>query len=199
MINLLPPTHSQAMRTGRTNALLSRWLVASVLAAVGLVLIVGAGWLWLNHQNTNLSARLDSAKQQLQAQNLSDVQKQAKAINSNVKVINQVLTQEIRFSDLIQEIGSVLPNGTVLNSLTLGGKVAGAIDLSAGAKDYASASQVAVNLSDPKNNIFEKVDIVNINCDATPSSAYACTATYKALFHKDTKNRFINAAIGDKP
>ncbi|OGL40029.1 hypothetical protein A3J32_03615 [Candidatus Saccharibacteria bacterium RIFCSPLOWO2_02_FULL_46_7] len=88
-----------------------------------------------------------------------------------------------------------MPSGTILNSLTLS-KVDGAIDLSAGAKDYASAAQIAVNLSDPKNNIFEKVDIININCTTTTDSPYACTGTFKALFNKDAKKQFINAATG---
>ncbi len=196
MINLIPPAHSQAMRTGRGNARLLRWLAAACLATAGLLIIAGGGWLYLNHQNTKLTRNIDAVNQELESQRLSDVQKKAQQINSNVKVINQVLSREISFSDLIQQIGSVLPNGTILNGLTLG-KVDGAIDLSASAKDYNSATQIAVNLSDPKNNIFEKVDIVNINCTAT-NTAYPCSASFKALFSKSAKNRFINAATEDK-
>lgn len=195
MINLLPPIHYQAMRIGRTNTRLLHWLVMAAVAVGGLILIVGAGWLYLNHQNTKLNASISSVNQQLEGQNLTEVQKQAKDINGNIKIINQVLSREIRFSALIQEIGSVLPPGTVLNSLTLS-KVDGPIDLSTSARDYPAASQIAVNLSDPKNNIFEKVDIVSINCNAAATTAYACDATYKALFSKTAKSRFINAATG---
>lgn len=195
MINLIPPSYSQAIRIGRANAKLMKWLVGIATAMAGLLVITGIGWLYLNHQNSKLSKEINIIQQQLDAGNLSQVQKQAQTINSNVKIINQVLNREIRFSDLIQAIGSVLPNDTVLNSLTLS-KVDGAIDLAAGAKSYAAASQIAVNLSDPKNNIFEKVDIVSITCDASPTSAYACSANYKALFFKTTKNRFLNAATG---
>ncbi|HCM51909.1 TPA: hypothetical protein DIS56_02130 [Candidatus Saccharibacteria bacterium] len=195
MINLIPPAYGQAIRIGRTNTRLMRWLLSVTAAAAGLIVIVGVGWLYLNHQNSKLTKDISSVQQQLDAQNLGEVQKQAQTINSNVKVINQVLNREIRFSNLIQEIGSVLPNGSVLNSLTLS-KVDGAVDLSTGTRDYTAASQIAVNLSDPKNNIFEKVDIVNITCDASPTSTYACNANYKALFSKTTKNRFLNAATG---
>lgn len=195
MINLIPPNYYQGMRIGRANAKLARWLVVGVIAAGGLLLIVVAGSLYLTHQNTKLNQRIETINQQLKDQNLNEVQKQAQDINGNIKVINQVLGREIRFSELIQEIGSVLPGGTVLNSLTLT-KVDGPIDLSADAIDYTAASQIAVNLSDPKNELFDKVDIVNINCDASPTSAYACNATYKALFSKTAKTRFLNAATG---
>ena len=86
-----------------------------------------------------------------------------------------------------------MPPGAILGSLTLSNKVTGTLDLSASAKDYSSAAQVAVNLSDPKNNIFAKVDIINVNCSAI-TNAYPCNATFRALFSQKTPDRFLNVA-----
>ena len=92
----------------------------------------------------------------------------------------------------MQDIGKVMPPGTILGSLTLS-KVDGAIDLSANAKDYTSAAQIAVNLSDSKNNLFSSVDIVSVNCSGS-STAYKCSANFKALFRNTAKSRYLNAA-----
>src|SRR5205085_5964960 len=116
-------------------------------AISGLIIIMLSGWLYMGRQSTNLQRSINDTRQQLQAQHLQQVQKEAKEITGDIRVINQVLSREIRFSDLMQAIGKVLPPGTVLNSLTLN-KINGALDLIAGAKDYNSAAQIAVNLND---------------------------------------------------
>lgn len=194
MINLVPPSYSQAMRTGRSNARLRVWLIGAIIATGGLVLIISFSWLYMNHQTSNLSHTTASINQQLQDQNLSAIQKQVATINSNVKVINQVLGREIRFSDLIQQIGSVLPPGVILNSLSVS-KIEGGIDLNVAAKDVASANQVAVNLSDPKNKLFSKIDIVTINC-GSDAKTYPCTGNFRALFSAEAKKNFLNVATG---
>lgn len=196
MINLVPPSYSQAMRIGRSNSRLRLWLTGAVIATGGLVVIIGLSWLYVNHQISNLTHSTDALNQQLKAENLSQIQKQASTINGNIKVINQVLGREIRFSDLIQQIGSVLPGGTVLNSLSVS-KIDGAIDLNVNARDVASANQVAVNLGDPKNKLFNKIDIVSISC-TSETKAYPCAGTFRALFSAEAKKNFLNAASGAK-
>lgn len=191
MINLLPPQYSTRLHSTHVNALLRRWLVAFLLACLGLVFIMGVGWIYIDQQNRNLNHNINSLNQQLQSEDLAGTQAKAKAITANIKIINQVLSREIRFSDLIVQIGSVMPPGTVLSSLTLT-NVSGALDLSANARDYTSAAQIAANLSDPNNKIFNKVDIVSINCQSGTTNPYSCAATFKALFSTTTKNQYLN-------
>ncbi|HSX17848.1 MAG TPA: hypothetical protein VLE51_00625 [Candidatus Saccharimonadales bacterium] len=196
MINLLPTDYRLKLHYGRLNARLIHWLEIGAALTAGLILVLAVGWLYINQQVKDLNQSIATTQAELQSQNLKQVQKQADEISQNVRIINQVLGREIRFSDLIQEIGKVMPPGAILGSLTLT-KVNGALDLTANAKDYASAAQIAVNLSDPKNNIFEKVDIININCSAT-GGAYPCGVNLKALFGKNTPARFLNVATGSK-
>jgi len=195
MINLLPSEYGSSLRYSHLNATLRRWLVAATVACGGLVLILSVGWVYITQQNKNLAKNIDSVNQQLQAEDLAGTQKKAQAITNNIKIINQVLSREIRFSGLITQIGSVMPPGAVLSGLTLA-KVDGGLDLSASARDYTSATQIAVNLSDPKNKIFDKVDIVNVNCSATSGSAYPCSASFRALFSKSTQSQFLNVPGG---
>jgi Tfp pilus assembly protein PilN len=162
-----------------------------------LALIAAAGWLYIDQQIKGLNRSIAVTEQQLKNQKLEQVRKQADEISQNIRVINQVLEREIRFSSLIQEIGKVMPAGTVLNSLTLSEKVGGAVDLNASTKDSSAAAQIGINLTDPKNNLFAKVDIVSVNC-ATVEKTYPCTAVLRAVFDKKTPERFLNVATGEE-
>jgi len=197
MINLLPSERALHIRYGRSNAKLVRWVIALVAAIAGLLIILSAGSMYISRQSRNLERNIAHSRQQFQSQNLDQVQKDAKEISGDIKVINQVLSREIRFSSLIQDIGKVMPQGTVLGSLTLS-KIDGAIDLSANARDYSSAAQIAVNLNDPKNGLFEKIDIININCLSVnvAGANYKCSGTFKALFSKSAQGRFLSVPKG---
>jgi len=190
MINLLPPDYAMQIRYGRHNAVLRLWLIGAAGAIGGLLIIILSGWIYFNHQSGNLNTTIAASQAQLTTQNLSGVQKNAGVITGDIKVINQVLGQEIRFSDLMQAIGNIMPPGSVLSSLTLG-KINGALDLSATAKDSSSATQIAVNLGDPKNSLFSSVDIISINCSTTPS-AYPCTVVLRTLFNKAAQTKFLS-------
>lgn len=190
MINLLPPESINNIRYGRHNTRLRKWLFGIWVAIAGLIVILAGGWIYIKQQSNNLQANIDNTNQQLTDQNLSQVQKDAKEISGDVKVINQLLNQEIHFSGLIQAIGNAMPPGAILDSLSLS-KVSGTLDLTASAKSYTSAAQIAVNLSDPKNDLFSKADIVNISCTPAAGQAYGCGVTLKVLFSKTAQTKFL--------
>jgi len=196
MINLLPPQNVSAIRYGRQNTVLRAWSLGAAVAVAGLLIILAAGWIYMSRQVKDLQANLNVTNQQLQAQNLSKVQADAKEITGDIKVIDKVLSQEVRFSDLIQAIGNDMPTGTVLGSLSLSNKVSGALDLSANAKDYASAAQIAVNLSNSQNNLFSKVDIINVGCSSGSTLTYKCTASLRVLFSKTAQTKFLSVPSG---
>lgn len=193
MINLLPPQHAQAIRYGRQNTKLLSWVTGAAIAIIILIIILAGGWFYINQQSKDLRHNLNSTNQQLTDQNLGKVEADAKELTGDINVIDKVLSQEIHFSDLIQAIGSYMPPKAVLSSLTLSDKVTGGLDLSANAKDYASAAQVAVNLNDPQDNLFSKIDIININCGNGANKAYPCNIVLRVLFSKTAQTKFLNA------
>lgn len=197
MINLLPPAYIDKIRYGRKNRELLNWLVWIILANAGLLLLLFFGWAYIQRQSDNVSSQIGLAEKQLKVQGLDQVEKQSKEITTNVRTINQVLSKEVLFSQLIQEVGSIIPNNAVLGSISLT-QVSGSIDLLINSRDHDSAVQAAANLSDPKNKLFEKVDILNINCSGSNPS-YNCTSTFKALFSKDAEARFLKIAKGVAP
>ena len=101
----------------------------------------------------------------------------------------------VLFSKLLVQLGSATPPNVVLTGLSIS-QTAGAIDITARAKNYDGAAHLQANLADPGNKIFSKADIVTINCSATAtggiSVVYPCVITIKALFSSDNPFLFIN-------
>lgn len=196
MINLLPSEYAERVHFGLQNNLLKSWLIGVLTAIAGAGVIIAAGSAYLTHQSDNYQDSIAKTKTELQAQNLSGVQKNADEISGDIKVINQVLSQEIKFSDLMTSIGRLMPPGTVLTSLSLTSDVAGSVDLNAGSIDPPGAAQIAVNLSDTSKDLFSKVDIINVNCANEVKSIYKCNVVLRALFSKHAQTRFLSVPKG---
>jgi len=192
MINLLPPQYAMRIRFGRANTMLRRWIIGSLVAIAGLLVIIAGGWLYLNQQSADLQASLDTTNAELQSQNLEKVQKDASEITGDIKAITQVLNSEIKFSALIQDIGKTMPPGAVLTGLSIG-KANGPLDLVTNARNSTTAAQVAVNLADTKTGMFSKVDIIQVSCEThSAQDGYGCAGSYRVLFSADAQKKYIN-------
>lgn len=194
MINLLPPELKQTYRYARRNRQLLKWIGIFATGILGAVILTGGGYLYLHQSVRNYTAQIASSNAQLQSQNLPAVQKQVTDISNNLKLVVQVLSKEILFSELLGRLASVTPPNVILTNLSIS-QAQGAIDITAQTANYAAATQLQVNMSDPKNQIFSKADIVGINCqNAASQSAYPCTASLRALFATNNPFLFINSS-----
>lgn len=164
--------------------------------------MVGFGFLYLNQSITSNKQQLSDGQSQLKIAKIDETQKRVQDISNSLKLVVQVLGKEVLLSKLIQQIGAAMPSNTILTDLSIT-KVQGGIDLKAAAKDYQSATQVQVNLQDKANKIFDKADIVQIQCANASSdnaiSGYPCTVTIRAQFAKQNPFLFINqSTVGTK-
>lgn len=197
MINLLPPEVKENMHYARKNTHMRRWAAGLFFCILATGLIVGAGYLYLQQTTRTFAAQVQQGNEQLKAQKLKETQADVQDLTDSIKLVVQVLSREILFSKLLTQIGAALPSGSVLSELSIN-KVQGGIDLRAIATDYQTATQVQVNLRDPKNKIFETADIVSIQCSnqptdpAAPRTKYPCTIQLRALFAKDNAYTFIS-------
>jgi Tfp pilus assembly protein PilN len=196
MINLLPNQTKESIGYARRNTILFKWVMALGVFIAGVLIIVALGLFYMDRSINSLSTRLEQTKNELKAQNLEDTQTKVDEISGSLKLVVQVLSREVLFSELIKQIGAVVPANAALTDLEIG-KVEGAIDLTAVATDYNTATQVQVNLSDPSNKIFDQADIVNITCAATSTDPrYPCTINIRARFAKKNPFLFINKGGG---
>lgn len=201
MINLLPPEIKQDILYARRNTKLLHWCIALVFAIIGAIIILSGGFLYtqqsihaINNQNTQASNQLNNQK-------LEETQKKVQDMSNHLKLVVQVLSKEVLFSKLLQQIGSIIPPKAILTDLKIS-KAEGGIDLTAIAADEFTATQVLVNAQDTSNKIFDKADLLNITCAATSTAdpRYPCTVTIRARFAKDNSFLFIKpTSTGTKP
>lgn len=197
MINLLPPAVKEDYRYGLRNTSLLRWVSTFMFSIAGLGLIATYGLLTMQNSTRAYSTQVAIAQDHLNQQNLKGTEEQVKTITDDFKLVVQVLSKEVLFSKLLDQIATVIPSRAVLTGLTIN-QTAGGIDISAAATDYNTATQVQVNLADPTNKIFSKADIVSITCATTgaANSKYPCAIRIRALFSGNNPFLFINSKAG---
>ena len=203
MINLLPPDVKASYQYARRNVGLRKWLAAFLITLVGLGAIATYGLLTLKQSTEHYTKDIAQTEAIFKKEQFAETQKRVQDISSNFKLVVKVLSQEVLFSQLLTQVATTIPKNASLSGLTIS-QVQGAIDISAVATDYNTATQVQVNLADPANKIFSKADIVSITCDAkaTATSAipfkYPCSVSIRALFAPNNPYLFINSK-GVKP
>jgi hypothetical protein len=191
MINLMPPKHKEAIAYARRNTMLRRWILGVGVGALGIVLFAGGSLFYLKQDTENYRAQAMEAKTELQKQDESGTLQRVEEISGRLKLVVDVLSREVLFSKLLQQIGLVMPGGTILQDLRLSRELQGGLDLTVGAVSYNAATQVQVNLQDPSNGIFEKADMQNVTCStAADAGPYPCQAQIRVLFIKDN-NPFL--------
>lgn len=193
MINLLPPSVKKDIHYGRRNTYLVKFSLVLVATIVGIFVIGMSGLYYMDQSIANYNDQVSRGQASLKSQNIDETQKKVEDISNNLKLTSQVLSREVFFSKLIQQIGAAMPNNTLLTDLKIA-KTDGGIDLTAIATDYNNATQVQVNLSDKANKIFDKADILNTACVANPTDPkYPCTITLRARFSKDNSFTYVGS------
>lgn len=190
IINLLPNETRTNMTYARKNSALRRWAIYLILGLIGASLILVGGIFYITQNTKSLNTKTEKARESLIVQKIDETQKEVEQISNNVKLTNQVLSREILFSKLLNQLGSALPANSTLQQLQID-KLQGGITITAQARDIDSATQVQLNLQDPNNKIFEKADIENITCTASSQTSYPCTVQIRALFSKNNPFLFI--------
>ncbi len=195
MINLLPTQMKDGYRYARRNRHLMHWILALLLGIAGALLLIGVGYIYM-HQSAKLYEKnISQTESDLKSKNYAQVQKEVTDISNNLKLTKQVLSKQVLFSELLKQLGTLMPKDTRLSGLSIS-QTTGAIDISAKARSVEAATQVQVNLTDTRNKLFSKADINSISCGAAKETDdYDCTVTIRALFAPN--NPFM--LIGDAP
>lgn len=193
MINLLPSDIKQSLAFAHHNTKLIKVIIGLGIGIAGIIVIIGAGYLYLQQEVNAAKNSIEDSEASLAQQNEAATIARAQEISSSLKLVVDVLSQEILFSKLLRQVGSVMPPNTVLQDLSLSNELTGALDLQVGAANYDAATQVQVNLEQRPDSIFERADLNNISCKTAgtgagslENNAYPCTASLTAIFSKDS-------------
>ena len=191
MINLLPPDLKDSYHYARRNVRLVRWVVVFGFGFIGLVGISTAGMIYIQQTAQSYTKQIATSQAALQQEKLPTVQSQVTDISNSIKLAVKVLSKEVLFSKLLEQLATITPSNAVLTDLSIS-QVQGGVDITAATTDYNAATQLQVNLADPANKVFTKADIVSINCGSDPSNHYPCTVVIRALFATNNPFLFIN-------
>ncbi|MCA9333018.1 hypothetical protein KDA00_04045 [Candidatus Saccharibacteria bacterium] len=207
MINLLPPEVREDITYARKNTLLLRWVFILFIVIVAIFVVVFAGQIYIKQSQKSYESQISEVQNQLKVQKLEETKTKVESISGSIKLAVQVLSKQLLFSSILKQIGAAFPEGSVLTGLSIN-KLEGGIDLTAAATDYDTATQVQVNLQDPTNKIFEKADIISIQCNKADTQAtnpntgqssasqidilYPCKVSIRALFSSNNSFLFIN-------
>lgn len=193
MINLLPTQERESLGYARRNTKLLRIVSLALIVIVLMLATWGAGYLYLSSAIKSYNKDTEQKRESLNAQKLEETEKRIENFTGSLKLIEQVLAKQVLFSELFKQIGAIMPQGTVLSSIEIS-KVEGGIDLVANARNYNDGTQIQVNLQDPDNKLFEKVDLVSVSCTGANLEDYPCTVNLRALFAPNNPFLFINTS-----
>ncbi len=174
MINLLPPQRLANLRIARSNTILRRYIELSLMSIIILIAAVVMAYYFLHSQQVNTRSIVDINKKKV-AQ-LEPVQKQATQLSSTVNIIAGLFSHNIEFSDMLTQIGGLMPQGSVLTGLQFSVEdLKSPLEISAQVDNEQKAAILRNNLATSK--LFSKVDIKTVAKNNTPGSTSQGTDT----------------------
>lgn len=178
MINLLPNEirleHVYGRRNKKLVALIV--LIAGTAVAVGFIIMFNLNY--INDEKQSIQKSIDSNKQviaQLESET-SDLS----SVASRLTVTYKLFDESIKFSEIIPQIGSVLPQGTVIDGLSLTGGSYDPLQLNVSMVSAELAPVLQKNLVD--SELFEAADVINISPSGSEGSNYQYSASVSVSF-----------------
>lgn len=190
MINLLPPEikkEAEYSTAQKEVIVYGASLILFGIVAIGIQLL---GYVFINQQRNDLKTDLDAKNAQLEDINKS--QSDAVRLSADINKVGALLDRQVDFSTLIQEVGAVLPNGTRLNSLSLGVDNTQPISFQFDIDTQEKAAVVRKNLED--SNLFVGADIQNINVRETNEDGNAVSFTTSII--TKFSEEFLDKGLG---
>jgi len=202
MINLLPPAVKENILYGRRNRLLFRWIVAMLVVLIGVSAMIVLGQIYINKNIKSLQSVEKITKERMARQNVEVTQKELQTLSNNFTVVTRLLSRQILISKILTKIGNIMPNDAYLNDINLSADST-FLDLNVLAKSREAATQAFINISDPKNGLFDKSDLVSVNHNAvsatggnissSTSTGYPYSATIRVTFKTDSSFYFLSS------
>ena len=117
MINLLPDIKKNDIKAARANVILLRYMG---LVALAFAFIAGSVLIsYLLLQSTMRSADELISTNDIKADVYSQTKAEVDELSAKLSTAKEIADQEVRFSRALQQLGSVMPAGTILGKTTL--------------------------------------------------------------------------------
>ena len=181
MINLLSTERKDEIKAARVNVILLRYMAILSLAFV----FIGAA-LYVSHsvlKATHASAEELIATNDVKADVYSETKQQVTALSAKLNDTRIILDQEIHYSQVLVEIGQLMPAGTVLGDLTLNAaSFSGeAVEIKAFAKSTNEAGMLQSNFQGSR--LFSQVTLKGTETNQE-NSEYPVTVSMSVVLNR---------------
>lgn len=174
MINLLPPQKLANIRIARGNTTLRRYLELMIALLVVVIAALVSSYYFLSAQKANEQAIVDS--EMARVAELEPVQRQAEQLSATINTIASLSSRDVAFSNLLVQIGGLMPEGSVLTGLQFSIEdYDSPLAISAQIDTEAKAAILLKNLQ--SSDLFESAEIKTVTKNEEPEPIAAPTET----------------------
>ena len=107
MINLLPPKVKREIIAGRSNVLLWRYCVVSLILGFLLIAATVGIYLLMEHAKTTAQETIDTGNRR--AMQYQKVQQDYESFSANLKIAKAILDKDVRYSKVALKIAQAMP------------------------------------------------------------------------------------------
>jgi len=175
MINLLPQSYKQELKAAHGNIVLFKYLFVVGLGVAFLCFISIGVYFILMDIKSNAENVITINQQKTSS--YDTVENQALTLRASLSNAKSILDSEVRYSNLLTTIASLMPTGTIIDSLDLKDSF---FDVPINITVYATSTDVALKLKEgfQSSSLFSNVSFQSIaNSNTTQTGGYGITAT----------------------
>ncbi len=159
MINLLPPELKDQVKFSKHNILLLRLLILIVGLSLLLAATLYTAHVFADRQIEEYSQSLARSQQQLNS--YQDLETNVSSLNNRLNTIDQLMSQQTRFSALLEDLADTLPPDAYINSIVLTGQDDQPVRITVTTRSFNQASLLQEALSSSAR--IESVDTQSIS------------------------------------
>lgn len=180
MINLLPPDYKKEVRAARSNSILLRYNISTLGALLFLLAAIAVTFFYIS--GVKNSAEQTISESQARVASYQKVKQEADQFRTDLATAKQVLDKEVTYTKVILQISQLLPDGVILQQLSLDASTFGTpTTLTVQAK----SNQAALKLKDSfqSSKLFSDVHFRNIT--VANETAYPYSVTLGITINKE--------------
>ncbi|MFZ1801546.1 MAG: PilN domain-containing protein [Candidatus Saccharimonas aalborgensis] len=182
MINLLPPLYHRQLIASRTNALLVRYVMLSLILIVVMIAEMSAVYLFLSNSKAQSEAVISENDQK--AAKYSEVQKQAEQFRTDLVTAKTILDKQVPYTKIFRMVADLMPDGVILNHLTINPSTFGTpTNLDIRARTYQAA--IAFHTTLNNSNVLSNVSFQTVSFDSQDTTGYPYSSTLSVTFKKE--------------
>lgn len=181
MINLLPPNRRLDMKIARNNTVLRRYIELILLSMIIIIAAIAASYYFLDSRRTDVKNTVEADKKTIAE--LKKTQEEAQGLSTTINTVAKLLSQNIKFSDVLTKIGNVMPDGASLTNVQFeAGELNAPLIVTVDMVNEERGAVLRNNLAN--SEIFEDARIRSILAIETkqPNYPYSYTAILEVYF-----------------